>query len=64
MVCASVRRDTNHALSHFYHNNQCRPSHYGVSPAKDRVSVDCGTTYLHVKENQKDMPIMLPDLAL
>ena len=35
-------RRTNHALSHLYHNNQCRP--YGVSRAKDWVSVDCGTS--------------------
>ena len=43
-------RRTNHTLSHLYHNNQFRPAHYGVSRAKDWVSVDCGTnTYICLK---------------
>ena len=37
-------RRTNHALSHLYHNIQCRPAHFGVFLAKDRVFVDCGTS--------------------
>ena len=37
MVCAPVRRDNPHALSHLY------LAYYGVSRVKDWVSADCGT---------------------
>ena len=55
MVCVPVRRDnpragdyrpcrhTNHALSTI---TSVDLAHYGVSRAKDRVSVDCGTNDL------------------
>ena len=57
MVCAPVRRDnpralardyrpyrrTNHALSHCTTITSVDLAHYGVSRAKDWVSVDCGT---------------------
>ena len=38
-------RHTNHALSHLYHDIQCRLAHYhyGVISAKDWVFVNSGT---------------------
>ena len=38
-------RCTNHALSHLYHNKQCRPCTLRNISAKDWVSVNCGTIY-------------------
>ena len=50
---------TNHALSHLYNDIQCGLAHYGVSRAKDWVSVDCGTN----KHNTYDKLITVINIA-
>ena len=42
MVCAPVRRDNPRALASII--SSVDDAHYGVSCAKEWVSVDCGTT--------------------
>ena len=41
MVCAPVRRDNPRALT------SVDLAHYGVSRAKDALSVDCGTNQIY-----------------
>ena len=57
MVCAHIRRDNHRALARVLSTVQSHKpcsmissvvlAHYGVSCAKDWVSVDCGTTCIY-----------------
>ena len=64
MVCAPVWRDnrpfrcTNHALSHLYTITSVDLAQYGVSRAKDWVSVDCGTISVVFQRNMLLPPLL------